>query len=103
MTRDPETIEWIVIGLMGLVTLFTRLAGVGLAGWIPETPFWQRFLNHLPATLLVAISVPAFLSGDFVLTAGAAVTLVVAAFGLQLVTCMAIGVGTVALLRLILS
>lgn len=102
MTRDPETIEWMVIAMMGLVTLVTRLAGVGMASWIPQTPFWQRFLNHLPATLLVAISVPAFLTGDVVLTAGAIVTMVVAAFGLQLVTCMGIGVATVALLRLIL-
>jgi uncharacterized membrane protein len=97
--NDLTTIEWIAIALMGVVTFVTRVAGVGLARWIPQTPFWQRFVNHLPTTLLVAIAVPAFVSGDFVLTLAAVATLVTASFGLHLIFCMAVGMASVALLR----
>jgi uncharacterized membrane protein len=101
--NDVSSIEWIAIGLMGAVTFFTRVAGVGLAKWIPETFFWQRLMHHLPTTLLVAIAVPAFLSGDIAMTVAAVVTLVVAALGLNLVICMAAGMATVALLRLFIA
>jgi uncharacterized membrane protein len=95
------TIEWVAIGLMGLVTLLTRVTGVGLARWIPKTPFWERFVHHLPTTLLVAIAVPAFANGDLVLTLAALVTLTAAMFGLPLVVCMMMGIATVALQRLL--
>jgi uncharacterized membrane protein len=95
------TIEWVAIGLMGLVTLLTRVTGVGLARWIPKTPFWERFVHHLPTTLLVAIAVPAFANGDLVLKLAALVTLTAAMFGLPLVVCMAMGIATVALQRLL--
>jgi uncharacterized membrane protein len=93
------TNKWLVIGLMGAVTLATRLGGVSMARYIPQTPAWRRFMHHLPTTLLVAIAAPAFFSGDLVLTAAAAVTLLVAAAGLHLVGSMTVGVLTVAFLR----
>ena len=96
------TNKWLVIGLMGAVTLATRLGGVSMARYIPQTPAWRRFMHHLPTTLLVAIAAPAFFSGDPVLTAAAAATLLVAALGLHLVGSMAVGVLTVALLRYVL-
>lgn len=95
------TIEWLAIALMGLVTLVTRVAGVGMARWIPRTLFWQRFMNHLPTTLLVAIAVPAFMSGDPAMTLAAGITALVAMSGLNLVVCMTVGVGCIALLRLV--
>lgn len=97
------TVEWLAIGLMGIVTLMTRVAGVGMARYIPRTLFWQRFMNHLPTTLLVAIAVPAFITGDVAVTLAAAATALAAIFGLNLVVCMTIGVGCVALLRLVIS
>jgi uncharacterized membrane protein len=96
------TLEWIAIGLMGIVTFVTRVAGVGLAKWIPQTPFWRRFVNYLPATLLVAIAAPVFASGDLALTLAAALTLLCALSGLHLVACMGVGMAAVALLRLLL-
>jgi uncharacterized membrane protein len=99
---DARTSEWIVIGLMGVVTLATRIAGVGMARWIPQTPFWRSFVSYLPATLLVAIAAPVFASGDPALTAAATLTLLCAAVGLHLVVCMGVGIGSVALLRLLL-
>jgi uncharacterized membrane protein len=92
-------LEWLVIGLMGLVTFVTRVAGVGLARWVPQTPFWQSFVQHLPTTLLVAIAAPAFASGDPILTIAAIVTLLAATRGLNLIVCMSLGVGVVALMR----
>jgi uncharacterized membrane protein len=92
-------LEWLVIGLMGLVTFVTRVAGVGLARWIPQTPFWQSFVQHLPTTLLVAIAAPAFASGDPILTIAAVVTLLAATRGWNLIICMSLGVGVVALMR----
>lgn len=94
-----KTVEWLIIGLMGLVTLATRVAGVGMARWIPQTPYWQRFMNYLPATLLVAIAVPSFATGDLPLTIAAVLTLVFAAFRFNLAISMGVGVAAVALLR----
>jgi uncharacterized membrane protein len=91
--------EWLAIGLMGLVTFVTRAAGVGLARWIPRTPFWQSFVQHLPTTLLVAIAAPAFATGDLILTIAASMTLLAAIRGLNLIVCMLLGAGVVALLR----
>jgi uncharacterized membrane protein len=98
---DREVTEWVVIALMGVVTLFTRIVGVALVRWIPQTFFWQRFMQHLPSTLLVAIVVPGFISGDTVLTMAAALTLLTAALGLHFVASMGLGIASVALLRLI--
>lgn len=91
--------DWLAIVLIGLVTFFTRVGGVGLANWIPQTPFWQRLLGHLPATLLVSIALPAFVTGNVATTVAAVVTLLVATARSNLVLCMAAGMATVALLR----
>jgi uncharacterized membrane protein len=96
---NANTLEWVVIGLLGIVAASTRIGGMQLARWIPRTPFWQRFMNYLPGTLLVAVAVPAFVTGDSTITAAAAVTLVVAALRFNLAITMAVGVGTVALIR----
>jgi uncharacterized membrane protein len=98
---DALGLEWLAIGLMGLVTFVTRAAGVGLARWIPQTPFWQSFVQHLPTTLLVAIAAPAFATGDPILTIAAVATLLAAMRGLNLVVCMLLGAGVVALLRVL--
>lgn len=92
--------EWLLIGVLGIVTLFTRVAGVGLAKWVPRAYFWQRVMHHVPATLLVAICIPAFAGGDELVAAAAAITLVCAVFSLPLVVCMGIGMGAVALMRM---
>jgi uncharacterized membrane protein len=99
---DERAVEWALIGLMGIVTLATRVAGVGMARWIPQTPYWQRFMNYLPATLLVAIAIPSFATGDIPLTIAAVLTLVFAAFRFNLVVSMGVGVTAVALLRRLL-
>src|SRR3954468_7326338 len=99
---DAKAIEWAVIGLMGLVTLTTRVAGVAMARWIPQTPFYERFMTYLPATLLVAIAVPSFATGDIPLTIAAVLTLIFAACRFNLVVSMGVGVAAVALLRRLL-
>lgn len=92
-------IEWLAIGAMGVVTFATRVAGTWLARWIPRTPRWNRFMQALPGTLLVAIVAPAFVTGDPIHLAAALVTLAIAMRGAHLVVSMAAGVACVALLR----
>jgi uncharacterized membrane protein len=94
-----KAFEWALIGLMGIVTLTTRVAGVAMARWIPQTPFYQRFMTYLPATLLVAIAVPSFATGDIPLTVAAVLTLIFAACRFNLIVSMGVGVAAVALLR----
>lgn len=91
--------EWLAIALMGVVTFASRVLGTSLAQWIPRTRRWDRFMQALPGTLLVAIVVPSFVSGNPVLTVAAIVTLAAAMRGAHLVVAMAIGVACVALLR----
>ncbi len=57
--------EWFAIFAVGLVTLATRVGGVYLRVLIPETPFWQRFFEHVPTALLVAIAMPYLTAGDW--------------------------------------
>lgn len=92
-------LEWLAIGLMGVVTFATRVMGASLARWIPRTPKWIRFMEALPGAMLIAIVAPYFASGSMTLTAAAVVTLIVSARGAPLVASMLAGVGCVALLR----
>ncbi|MGH1360486.1 MAG: AzlD domain-containing protein [Burkholderiaceae bacterium] len=98
----PAYDAWLAIGLLGLVSYFSRVAGVTLAQWIPQTSFWQRFFATLPSTLLVAIATPSFVSGEIDLIAGAVVTLGLAIRKLNLIVAMSGGVIVVALIRLLL-
>lgn len=98
----PTVDAWVAIGLLGLVSYFSRVAGVTLARWIPQTSFWNRFFATLPSTLLVSIATPSFVSGQPDLVAGALVTLALAIKKLNLIIAMAGGIAVVALTRLIL-
>jgi uncharacterized membrane protein len=84
---------------MGLVTLATRVGGVYLGRFVPSTAFWKRFLDHLPATLLLSIAVPSVFGGEPAQAVGAAVTFAVAARRVNLIIAMAAGMATVALMR----
>jgi len=44
----PLETAWIAICLLGIVSNLTRVIGVPLAGWIPQTAFRQRFFHSLP-------------------------------------------------------
>ncbi len=92
-------LEWLTIALLGVVTFATRVLGVSLGRWIPQTPGWNRFMEVLPGAMLIAIVAPYFASGSLALTAAAAVTLLVSARGMPLVASMLIGIGCVGLLR----
>lgn len=94
-----ETTAWLAIGLMFLVVLFTRVAGVTMAAWMPSTPFWQRFFKFLPGTLLISISVPSFLSSEWAIVVASALVLGLAMLRVNLVVTMIVGVISVALMR----
>lgn len=95
----PTIEAWIAIALLGLVSYLTRAAGVTLAQWIPQTVFWQKFFAALPSTLLVAIAVPSFVSGEPDLIAGGLTTLLLATRKTHLIVAMAGGIAVVALWR----
>ncbi|MEZ5650055.1 MAG: AzlD domain-containing protein [Burkholderiaceae bacterium] len=96
-----EPFVWLAIATMGLVTLATRVGGVYLGRFVPSTPFWRRFLDHLPATLLLSIAVPTIFGGEVEQVLGAVVTFVLAARRVNLIFAMAGGMAVVAAMRAI--
>ena len=58
------TDTWLAITGMALATYLTRLGGIWLVARVTMTPRLERWLNHLPATILVAIVAPLVLAGD---------------------------------------
>ena len=90
---------WTTILLLGMVTLFTRVAGVVAARWIPQSPFAQRFFRYLPGTLLITLAVPPLSSGEPAQIAGVVAVLAVAMRGASVVVAMLIGMAVVAAVR----
>jgi branched chain amino acid efflux pump len=73
--------EWAAIGavlLLSLVTFATRIGGVWIMSNVPITPRIEAFLKYMAASVLIAIVVPATLSGSariWVAVAAAVVTM----------------------------
>ncbi len=53
----------LVILAAALVTYSLRLGGLLLAGRLPKTGRFRRFMNALPGTILLSLIVPAALAG----------------------------------------
>jgi len=99
----PLETAWIAICLLGIVSYMTRVIGVPLAGWIPQTAFWRRFFASLPSCLLVSIAIPSFVSGRPAEMVGALVTLLLAMRKMNLIVAMSGGILTVAMWRWLVS
>jgi uncharacterized membrane protein len=75
--------EWTAIGavlLLSLVTFATRIGGVWIMSYVPISPRIEAFLKYMAAGVLIAIVVPATLSGSpriWVAVAAAVVTMAV--------------------------
>jgi uncharacterized membrane protein len=52
----------LVIAAAALVTYFLRLGGLLLAGRLPKTGRFKKFMDALPGTILLSLIVPAALS-----------------------------------------
>lgn len=96
MSLDPLVVG--TIALMALATAATRLSGLWLAARLPAEGRARAALEAVPAAVLTALVAPTvLLGGPAELVAGIAAAL--AAWRLPLVAVVAIGAGTVALLR----
>lgn len=65
---------WIAIALAALVTYSLRIGGLFVSQWLPQSGPMRRFLDALPATLLLSLVAPGLATaGAPGLVAGAAV------------------------------
>ncbi len=55
---------FIVIGVMALVTLFTRFGGVFLMSFVPINRRVEGFINGMSGSVLIALIVPMAVQGD---------------------------------------
>lgn len=55
---------FIVIGVMTLVTLFTRFGGVFLMSFVPINRRVEGFINGMSGSVLIALIVPMAVQGD---------------------------------------
>lgn len=54
---------YLVIGAAAMVTYALRFGGLLLAGRLPKTGRFKRFMDALPGTILLSLIIPAALSG----------------------------------------
>lgn len=55
--------SYIVIAAAALVTYTLRLGGLLLAGRLPKTGRFRKFMDALPGTILLSLIIPAALAG----------------------------------------
>lgn len=58
----PDYFVWLTIACTALVTYFLRISGLLLAGRLPKTGRFKKFMDALPGTILLSLIVPAALS-----------------------------------------
>ncbi len=84
---------------MAAATILTRLSGLVLLRYVTLTKRQKKALGAIPPAVLTAVVTPAALSTGLAETIACAVT-ALAAFRLPMLAAVALGVATVALLRL---
>ena len=55
----PEQAPWVAIICAAMVTYALRLSGLLLAGRLPKTGRFKRFMDALPGTILLSLIIPA--------------------------------------------
>lgn len=96
MTLDP--LNLIAILGMAVVTYFTRIAGLALAGRLDLSPRAQAAFDAIPPAVLIAVIAPSALATGWAET-GATVVAALAATRLPLLAVVAVGVVAVVALR----
>ncbi|RDJ27107.1 hypothetical protein DWF00_08875 [Bosea caraganae] len=99
MTLDP--LNLIAILGMAVVTYFTRLAGLALAGRLDLSPRAQAAFDAIPPAVLIAVIAPSALATGWAET-GAAVIAALAATRLPLLGVVGVGVVAVVALRAVI-
>lgn len=92
--------NFLAILAMGVATYGVRLAGLLIAGHIPQTGRARAALEALPAAVLTAVVAPMALTTGPAETIAAAIA-ILAAFRLPILGVVAVGVVSVVLLRLV--
>ena len=59
---SPDYVTWLTIACAALVTYFLRISGLLLAGRLPKTGRFKKFMDALPGTILLSLIVPAALA-----------------------------------------
>ena len=60
--QSPDILVWLVIFGAAAVTYTLRIGGLLLAGKLPKTGRFKRFMDALPGTILLSLIVPAALA-----------------------------------------
>lgn len=98
---DPSTI--LVIAALAVVTYLTRAGGLMIMSVVPVTPRTEAFLESLSSSVMVAIVVPALLTGDTGTVIALAAVLVAMVTTKNMLIAMTAGVAVAALTRMSLG
>ncbi len=99
MSIDP--INFLAFLGMAIVTYFTRVAGLALAGRLNLSPRAQAAFDAIPPAVLVAVIAPSALATGWAETAAAAIA-ALAATRLPLLAVVAVGVVAVVAFRAVM-
>ncbi len=89
----------LTIGLAAMVTYLLRFGGLMLAGSLPRSGRWKRFMDALPGTILLSLIAPAIVSAGLWGGVGTLATALCAYKTKNLLLSMLFGVAIVALSR----
>ena len=90
---------FLTIGLAAMVTYLLRFGGLMLAGRLPRSGRWKRFMDALPGTILLSLIAPAIVSAGLWGGVGALATALCAYKTKNVLLSMLLGVAIVALSR----
>lgn len=94
-----ETPTLFAIVAMALATYATRVAGLFIAGWIPDTGRARSALDALPPAVLTAVIAPTAIATGWPETLATAAAVASAAARLPMIVTVLIGVAAAAGLR----
>lgn len=98
---DEDTLVWVTIAAMAIVTWLTRIGGYWLMWLVPQSGAVKRGLDYLPGALVVSILAPIALDGGWAAPVAIVVTIIIGRAGLSAIFAVFGAVGVVALLRLV--
>ncbi len=98
---NSETTIWLTIGFSALATFSLRFGGLMLANKLPRSAKFNRFMEALPGTLLLALIAPGALSSGIWGGIGLLCTAICTYKTRNLFVAMVVGMAVVALGRAI--
>lgn len=96
---SEQVMVYTVIGAAALITYALRLGGLLLAGRLPKTGKFRKFMDALPGTILLSLIVPAAIAAGFWGWVATAATALCSLRTSNVFASMVIGVAIVAVSR----